>query len=182
MALKFVLLTLLKREPQTGYQIVQSFENAIGYFWSASHQQVYRELGKLLESEHVSAELIRQTDKPDKKKYNITQAGSEALEEWLLAPSKKIPTKDPLLVKLLNANAQNYLTMVEELENLHESSAELLKVYKGIEKTYYSEEQRKQQSTADLVLYIALRKGILGLRAQMKWHKEAIAILHGLFN
>jgi len=181
MALKFVLLTLLQQKPQTGYEIVQSFDSAIGYFWSASHQQVYRELGKMSEDGHVTAKLVKQTDKPDKKVYQISKTGVAALEEWLESPAKKTSTKDPLLVKLLNANAKNYTAMIAELNALHERCSEMLKVYKDIEKSYYSETQRQNLPTADLVLYIALRKGILGLQGQMKWQKEAISILEDLF-
>ena len=182
MALKFVLLTLLQQEPQTGYKIVQSFDSAIGYFWSASHQQVYRELAKLSDDGHVTANLIKQTDKPDKKIYSISKTGVNALTEWLESPAKKTSTKDPLLVKLLNANAKNYTAMIAELNVLYVRCGEMLKVYKNIEKTYYSESQRQSLPTTDLVLYIALRKGILGLQGQMKWQKEAISILEDLFH
>ena len=181
MALKYVLLTLLQKEPQTGYQIVQSFETAIGYFWSASHQQVYRELGNLSNAGHVSAQLIQQKDKPDKKIYSIKSSGVVELTNWLEAPAKKTATKDPLLVKLLNASSENYEAMVSELQAINEQSKGLYKIYQGIEDAYYSDDQRKALPTTDMVLYIALRKGILGIQAQMKWHLEAISLLKEMF-
>jgi len=177
MALKYVLLTLLQKKPQTGYQIVQSFESSVGYFWHASHQQVYRELNTLATAAHVSAKHVKQTDKPDKKIYSITKSGRLALKKWLESPAKRTATKDPLLVKLINANADNYQSMISELEGLRSDVKERLGVYNAIEKEHYSETKRQQMSADSLVLYIALRKGILGLNAQLSWIDEAVKLL-----
>ena len=181
MALKFVILTLLHREPQSGYQIVRSFDNAFGYFWSASHQQVYRELAGLADSGLVQAQLVTQLDKPDKKIYTISKAGISSLETWLETPVKPQATRDPLLVKLMNANAKNYTSMIAELALKENEGIKLLAVYKGIENQYYTPKQRQKLPAKDLVLYIALRKGILGLKAHMKWLKEAMSMLRDLF-
>ena len=142
MALKFVILTLVHREPQSGYQIVRSFDNAFRYFWSASHQQVYRELASLSESGLVNAKLIQQNDKPDKKIYTISKGGIDSLEMWLKAPVKSQATRDPLLVKLMNANQKNYRFMIDELTSIEKESNKLFNTYKGIENQYYSRPQR----------------------------------------
>ena len=65
MSLKYVVLSLLNRQPQTGYEIVRSFDSSVGYFWQASHQQVYRELSALADSRQVRFKQVKQTDKPD---------------------------------------------------------------------------------------------------------------------
>lgn len=181
MALKFVILTLLHREPQSGYQIVRSFDSAFGYFWSASHQQVYRELAGLSESGLVNAKLIKQLDKPDKKIYTISVGGVDSLETWLEAPVKPQATRDPLLVKLMNANLENYQSMIHELALKEKESIKLLTVYNGIESQYYSPAQRQKMPAADNVLYIALRKGILGLKAHLEWLNEAMDMLRDIF-
>jgi len=177
MALKYVLLTLLQRAPQTGYQIVQSFDSSVGYFWNASHQQVYRELGTLSNDEHVTAKLVKQKDKPDKKIYTITKDGRLALKDWLQLPVKRVATKDPLLVKLINANASNYQSMIDELQTFKKEGLDRLNIYNGIEAEHYSVSARQQMPADDLVLYIALRKGILGLDAHLSWIDEAIELL-----
>ena len=181
MALKFVILTVLHREPQSGYQIVRSFDNAFGYFWSASHQQVYRELAGLAESGLITVELVRQSDKPDKKIYTISEAGINSLEAWIETPTKAQATRDPLLVKLMNANEHNYRSLLSELAVKEADCDKLLNIYSGIEKQYYSPTQRQTLPAKELVLYIALRKGILGLKAQKKWINEAMTTLQDLF-
>ena len=181
MALKYVILTLLNREPQSGYQIVRSFDNAFGYFWSASHQQVYRELSGLSGSGMVKAKLVKQEDKPDKKIYTISKEGINSLQSWLESPAKPQKSRDPLLVKLMNANHENFQTMMIELDLQTSESYKLQSIYSDIEKKFYTPSMRKQLPAKDLVLYIALRKGILGLKARLEWLAEAKALLRDLF-
>ncbi len=48
------------------------------HFWRASHQQVYRELGRLGTEGRVNAKG---------KIYSLTQSGLEELREWILTPT-----------------------------------------------------------------------------------------------
>lgn len=172
MALKFVLLTLLDRERRTGYEIVKTFDSAVGYFWSASHQQVYRELSKLTENELVRFTSVKQGDKPDKKVYRITTSGKRELHQWLHEPVKELPTKDLLLVKLMNLRQDNVPVILQQLDQAIEQSEERAGVYKGIEQMYYSPAVRESLALEDLALYLALRKGISSVTAHLKWLRE----------
>ncbi len=175
MALKFVLLTLLDREHSTGYEIVKTFDSAVGYFWSASHQQVYRELSKLTENDLVKFTSIRQGDKPDKKVYRLTEAGKKELHNWLHEPAKEPQGKDLLLVKLLNLKPDNVTVLLKELDRDIEKSEERCAVYIGIEKQYYSKTQLTKLELKDLALYLALRKGITGIESRMQWLRQTRA-------
>ena len=42
MSLPYVILTILKDNDSTGYDVTKKLSGTIGLFWSASHQQVYR--------------------------------------------------------------------------------------------------------------------------------------------
>jgi len=167
MALKYVLLTLLNREPQSGYEIVKTFESAVGYFWSASHQQVYKELSGLTAKKLVRFVSVKQGDKPDKKIYSTTATGKRALQEWLETPVRETPAKDLLLVKLLNLDVENLDLLLAELDQLIEKCNERQKIYQDIERTYYPPKVRKQLTVTDLPLYLALRKGLTGMEAHL---------------
>ena len=173
MALKYVLLTLLNRDPQSGYEIVKTFESAVGYFWSASHQQVYRELSALTDKKLVRFVSVKQGDKPDKKIYSTTATGKRALHEWLETPVRETPAKDLLLVKLLNLDEENFDLMLSELEQKIEKCTERQKIYQDIESRYYPPKIRKQLTVSDLPLYLALRKGLTGLESYLNWLNEA---------
>jgi len=38
--LKYILLGLLNRQRQTGYDLAKSFDSDIGEFWTANHSQI----------------------------------------------------------------------------------------------------------------------------------------------
>ncbi len=173
MALKYVLLTLLNREPQSGYEIVKTFESSVGYFWNASHQQVYRELSGLTDKKLVRFVSVKQEDKPDKKIYRATANGKRALHSWLQTPLQERPAKNLLLVKLLNLNDENLDLMLAELDQVLERCSERQKIYQNIERTYYPAKVKSQLSVTDLPLYLALRQGITALESHLLWLSEA---------
>ncbi len=181
MSLKFVLLTLLDREPRTGYDLVRTFDTAVGYFWNASHQQVYRELGALADARLVKFKQIEQEDKPDKKVYSLSSSGQKALRLWLENPLKAQKNKDLLLVKLLNANSTNLSLMREELQrNIHDSEI-LQATYLEIEQRFYSARQLRSLPDNQVMIYAALRKGILSIEAHLAWLKEVDKLLGKTF-
>ncbi|RYJ06811.1 MAG: PadR family transcriptional regulator, partial [Actinomycetales bacterium] len=49
MSLRFAILTALTERAATGSELARRFDRSIGYFWPASHQQIYRELDRLAE-------------------------------------------------------------------------------------------------------------------------------------
>ncbi|MFX4748000.1 hypothetical protein ABTB74_18915, partial [Acinetobacter baumannii] len=44
MSLPHVLLTSLLERPSTGFELARRFDRSMGFFWNATHQQIYREL------------------------------------------------------------------------------------------------------------------------------------------
>jgi len=181
MSLKFVLLTLLDREPGTGYDLVRTFDSAVGYFWNASHQQVYRELGTLSDAGLVKFKLVEQEDKPDRKIYSLNADGKKALQNWLENPIKEHKIKDLLLVKLVNTNKRNAVFMLEELERNALASKKIAGTYLEIEKMYYSAKQLRSLPDDQVMIYAALRKGILGMNAHLAWLDEVQKLIRKTF-
>lgn len=182
MSLKFVLLTMLNRESRSGYDLVRTFDTAVGYFWNASHQQVYRELAALTDARLVKFRQVKQEDKPDKKIYSLTLSGQKALQQWLETPLKSQKSKDLLLVKLLNAGSENLTLFTDELERNIESSLELQATYLEIEKNHYSAKQRRSLQPDQIMIYVALRKGILSIEAHLSWLRETKKLLAKTFD
>jgi len=46
MSLPHALLTSLLEQPCSGMDLARRFGRSIGFFWPATHQQIYKELGK----------------------------------------------------------------------------------------------------------------------------------------
>src|SRR5450830_1600944 len=62
MSLQHALLTSLVEKPCSGYELARRFDKSIGYFWHATHQQIYRELARMDEQELQTYREIEQRD------------------------------------------------------------------------------------------------------------------------
>jgi DNA-binding PadR family transcriptional regulator len=101
MSLKFAILGLLNAIPMTGYDLKhQAFDATVRHFWPADQSQIYRTLTQLADGGWVTVTVEEQDDRPDRKVYAITEAGQQALTDWLKS-DQTVPTlRDPLLVQL----------------------------------------------------------------------------------
>ncbi|MBT2906481.1 PadR family transcriptional regulator, partial [Streptomyces sp. McG8] len=85
MSLPHAILTALLEKPSSGLELTRRFDRSIGYFWSATHQQIYRELGKLEAEGLIRALPSEQPARGQKKAYEVLPAGREELARWTAA-------------------------------------------------------------------------------------------------
>ncbi len=71
MALEHALLVSLSERPASGLDLTRRFDRSIGFFWSATHQQIYRVLARMEAAGWVSREDVAQSGRPDKKVYAV---------------------------------------------------------------------------------------------------------------
>lgn len=83
----FAILGLLSTKPMSGYDLLTTTSLSVGQFWSMSRAGIYRELERLEELGYVAGSEVPQRDRPDKRIYEPTPAGSGALQEWLDSPT-----------------------------------------------------------------------------------------------
>lgn len=100
MSLPHAILTALLEKPSSGLELTRRFDRSIGYFWSATHQQIYRELGRLETEGHIRALPAEQPTRGQKKSYEVLPAGREELARWTAAPQDPKPYRDTLLLRL----------------------------------------------------------------------------------
>ncbi len=87
--------------PMTGYDIKRTFDHMLSPMWSAVHSQIYKELRRMETLGWVTMEREEQEDRPDRKVYQITSEGREALTNWQTQPPDTLQLRDELLLKLL---------------------------------------------------------------------------------
>ena len=104
MALEHALLVALSEQPASGLDLARRFGRSIGFFWSATHQQIYRVLGRMDADGWVTATEVAQTGRPDKKVYAVSPAGREVLADWLAEPTETQALRSELAVKLRGAS------------------------------------------------------------------------------
>jgi len=103
-ALEHALLVALSEQPAAGLDLARRFSRSIGFFWSATHQQIYRVLGRMEGDGWVTVTEVPQAGKPDKKVYAVSPAGRRVLAAWLSEPTETQPLRSELAVKLRGAS------------------------------------------------------------------------------
>lgn len=140
MSLPHAILTALLEKPSSGLELTRRFDKSIGFFWSATHQQIYRELGKL-----EQAGLIRAVPQPpsrgQRKEYEVLAAGRAALVDWVAESQDPKAVREPLLLRLRAAAVVGAPGLRAELERhltLHEQQ---LTDYQAIERKDFPAER-----------------------------------------
>nr|WP_086937763.1 PadR family transcriptional regulator [Thaumasiovibrio occultus] len=175
MSLPHVILTVLSSRDATGYDITKEFSHSIGYFWKASHQQVYRELNKMAVNDLVTCVLQPQEGKPDRKVYSITDLGRSSLFEWFEEPVRNPTVRDELSAKLLVCSVHNSVPMQEHIKNLMEETTKLVEHYRELERQHFADpDTLSRQERLDR---LTLRRCILNSESWLVWAAEVIAEL-----
>ena len=131
MSLSHVLLTSLLEKPSTGIDLGRRFDRSMGFFWNATHQQIYRELSQMLEKGWIST-LENDDTNSRKKTYQVEQAGRIALAEWMLEQSPPAQLREELMVRLRAEAQLGGDTTLPELERHLLLHQEKLKTYQAI--------------------------------------------------
>jgi PadR family transcriptional regulator AphA len=169
--LGYAILGLLSREELSGYDLTQRMKGPVGYFWSARHSQIYPELARLEDGGYVTHRVIEQRERPDKKVYEITDEGLEALECWVTQPPMPRPTRDELTLKTYSvwlADPEEAARLFREEEMRHE---EQLAHYEEI-RAWMEREWREDLTRTDspeFASYATLMRGISYEREYAEW-------------
>ncbi len=81
------ILGLLTHQPMSGYDIKQFLASLGWLVGSPSFGAIYPALHTLLKDGLVTVEVLSYENKPPRKIYTITQAGEQALHEWINQPT-----------------------------------------------------------------------------------------------
>jgi DNA-binding PadR family transcriptional regulator len=179
--LGYAILGLLSREELSGYDLAGRMRARVGHFWEARHSQIYPELARLEEEGLVAHRVVEQQDRPDKKVYEITEEGLDALKEWVTEPPAPRPARDELVLKAYSlwlAEPDKAITLFRDQERRHEEKLlEYEKIRAWMEKEWGKDVQRTD--SPHFASYAALRCGILYERGYSEWCRWVVSRLEG---
>ena len=101
----------------SGYDMKKCFESSFGHFFPAGYGSIYPALATLARKGMVEYELVPQDGKPDRKVYNITDEGREALAEGLANPTPAHKLRSEFLATLWFA----HLMPADQIETVIEN-------------------------------------------------------------
>lgn len=170
MSLKHAILTLLETEEGSGYDLLKRFKSRLGYFWNASHQQIYAQLKTMREQGLIEYDVESQQDRPDRKVYRVTAEGHQALLDWIAQPVKIDKVNDALLVKLYAGHLSDPSSLLQEVQQHKHVHERMLQTFLSLEQEYLA--LSPEQQPPYTLPYLTLRRGILGEQAWLRWAEE----------
>lgn len=175
MALEHAILVALSERAGSGYELARRFDKSIGFFYGASHQQIYRTLKRMDGDGWVSCETVPQHGRPDKKEYSIAAEGRAELRRWLAEPSSPTVLRDELSLKIRGASNGELGPLIADVRR-HRGEHQLrLDLYRQLEARDFPDPSALTGRA--LHQYLVQRGGIVLEEGLIAWHDEIAAAL-----
>ena len=172
MALEHAILVSLAEKSASGYDLARRFDASIGHFWKASHQQIYKVLGRMEADDWVASEIVAQTGRPDKKVYVITAIGRDELAAWT---SKATPIEDlrsEFAVKLRALPFGDTVAIIDDVRVRRRAHEARLAYYVESAERFYP--RPDDLADDELAGWLVLRGGILAEQTGIAWCDEIL--------
>ncbi|MEU6816669.1 PadR family transcriptional regulator [Streptomyces sp. NPDC046860] len=171
MSLPHAILTALLEKPSSGLELTRRFDKSIGYFWSATHQQIYRELGRLEAEGFIRALPSAQPARGQKKSYEVLPAGRGELSRWTAAAQDPKPMRDAMLLRLRAAAVVGTAGLAADMRRHLDLHQRQLTEYREIEQRDFPP---GRDSPQDRLRHLVLRAGIDLETFWSQWLTEAL--------
>ena len=175
MSLSHALLTSLLEKSSSGYDLARRFDKSIGYFWHATHQQIYRELARMEAAGWIASNVAPDAGKTRKRMYLALPSGRDELRRWAGEPSAPMDLRDELMVRLRADAAIGPLGTETELERQIVLRQDNLQRYLEIEQRDFPPGQPLSREAR--IHHMILQKGILYEQASIQWSQQMLAVL-----
>ncbi len=170
MALEHALLVALSERPAAGLELAKRFSKSIGFFWHATHQQIYRVLARMENDGWLSVTTVPQSGKPEKKVYEVTTSGARVLADWVAEPTPLEPFRSEAAVKMRGASFGERADVLDMLRGHLADHRLRLDHYQGLQRRDYPQPSSLQGHELDQ--YLVLRGGVRLEEFWIAWLEE----------
>jgi DNA-binding PadR family transcriptional regulator len=154
------VLAVLADAPAHGYEIKRALEERFGTVIAPLNAgQVYTTLQRLQRDELVADDAVAQSGRPDKRVYRLTDAGWEALRDWMGAPSSPTRLRDDFFMKLVLAHSMG---LADPAELIARQRSAYLRSLAELERVLAS-------GGADGTTALVVEGAALHVEADLKW-------------
>lgn len=179
MALQDAILTALAHDESSGYDLAKAFDVSVANYWTASPQQLYRELDKMEGAGLVTARTVAQPKRPDKRVFRLTAAGRKALRAHTLRSPKPLAVRDELLVQVAALESGDPEAIREHVVERMEAFEAKLAIYRLVEERTLAgrTEEEFLASGEPVGQYLTLLRGISFEEENLRWGRRVLAVL-----
>ena len=179
MALRHAVLAALLEGEASGYELSKRFDVSVANFWTATPQQLYRELERLEAEGLLESRVVEQERRPNKRVHRLSDSGRTELHEYTRAPARPTATRDELLVKLQAIDAGDAAAVRAAMSERLAHARGKLALYERIrERMLDGRDEDEFLSDADRIgPYLTLMGGRMYERANIRWCERVLAVL-----
>ncbi|AVZ76148.1 PadR family transcriptional regulator [Streptomyces lunaelactis] len=177
MALRNAVMAALLEGEASGYDLAKGFDATVANFWMSTPQQLYRELERMEAEGLVTARVVEQERRPNKRLFSLTEAGREAVYAYTAEPlGKPAVIRDELLVKVQCLDAGDIEAVRKSITERMEWATAKLARYEKLrqrlldgrsEEVYFAEAER-------IGPYLTLVRGMSFERENLQWGDMAL--------
>lgn len=175
MSLSHAVLTSLLEKASSGYELARRFDKSIGYFWHATHQQIYRELARMEAAGWIESSSAPDAGKTRKRECRVLPAGRAELIRWAHEKSPPIDLRDEFMVRLRADATLSEVDLRPEIRRQIEQHQEKLAHYRSIEARDFLHGRALTREAR--IQHMILKKGILYEEASIGWAQEMLDVL-----
>jgi DNA-binding PadR family transcriptional regulator len=177
MSLPHAILGFLKVMPLSGYDLkTQAFDKTVAHFWPAVAPQIYRELARMEAAGWVTSELELQTGKPNRKVYQITEAGKAELARWLRSYQPPPAHREAFLIQLFFAAELSDEEIIALLAQQRQAHEEKLAGYRQI---HIPQGGTPEEMRWHTLMGLTLELGLRLEQLHIDWLSDAIETVKG---
>ncbi|GLP64838.1 PadR family transcriptional regulator [Streptomyces sp. TUS-ST3] len=177
MALRNAVMAALLEGEASGYDLAKAFDATVANFWMSTPQQLYRELDRMEAEGLVTARVVEQERRPNKRLFSLTEAGRKAVRAYTAEPlGKPAVIRDELLVKVQCLDAGDMEAVRTAITERMEWATAKLARYERLrqrlldgrsEEAYFAEAER-------IGPYLTLLRGMSFERENLEWGDMAL--------
>ncbi|OXM50177.1 PadR family transcriptional regulator [Amycolatopsis thailandensis] len=179
MALRNAILAMLLDGESSGYDLAKGFNASVANFWTATPQQLYRELDKMESQGLVAARIVEQERRPNKRLFSLTDAGATELAEFTTRVPKPTAIRDELLVQIQAVEAGDDGRIRRAVADRMAAAETKLKRFERLRDRLLGESTEAEFfATAPRVgPYLTLARGIAFEQENIRWCEQVLAVL-----
>ena len=174
---KYAIMGILSMGPMSGYDIKKKFEQSLSYFWSESYGQIYPILKKLAKQGLATRSIERQTGKPDRHIYALTDKGRKALQDWMIQPVGRQIGRHEILLKLFFGQQISLADNIRQIEHFRKLQSQKLKEIIATEEVLKADYKDNPNLSYWLM---TIRYGQYVNQAYLQWCDETLSMLRGM--
>lgn len=179
MALQDAILAALAHNESSGYDLAKAFDISVANYWTASPQQLYRELDRMEVDGLVRARVVAQSTRPNKRVFRLTAAGRKALREFTAREPKPMAIRDEMLVQMAALESGDAAAIRANVVGQLAAFEEKLAVYvRAQERTLAGRAEEDFLATGERVgQYLTLLRGISFEEENIRWARRVLGVL-----